>query len=582
MAIKRFFFGIGLFLGKAFIWLLPPPVIRFLARLLFSKSWRRLKNATANPRATQQNNLLKVVRRNQDTEFGKKYDFASIESIEDFQARVPICTYDDLEPYILRMTKGERNVLVSDPAFYFAQTSGTTGRAKFIPVTEPYLEEFRTGRRIWLRQVAQEFPTIIRGTIITMQSPQIEGKTEAGIPYGSITTSIALGRQTLQNLIEPFLKIPTCVFEIQDFNTKYYVLLRLAVATRISLMGTINPSTLMMMCQKLTEFGPDLIRDCENGTLREDIQLAPEMHKPIMKRIKKNPRAAARIRESLEKHGRVRPVDVFPKLCGLLCWKGGNAPFYLRQFPEWFEDLKVMDYGFAASEGNFSIIMSAEGSHGVTSIMGHFFEFIPEDRRQDERPPVLTVDQLEVGKRYFILVTGSHGLYRYDMNDVVEVTGFYRKTPEIVFVHKGGNMISYSGEKIGESHVIQAVSRAQEAAQVEINGFCVTVRLDAENPRYVFAIEPASQTDDQQLISLLAACERNLQEANIEYQAKRKSMRLGEPMLALVQPGAFERWRKVRVEAGAFDAHLKLPHLSQDPSVLERLGVQRYLETETP
>ena len=579
MFFMRPLFGILLAIGKVFIWLLPAGAIRFLARLLFSKSWGKFQKATADPRKIQQDNLLKTIRRNQNTEFGKKYEFASINSIEDFQAKVPISTYDDLEPYILRMTKGEKNILVTDPVFYFAQTSGTTGAAKFIPVTEPYLEEFRTGRRVWCRQVAQELPRLIRGTIITMQSPQIEGKTEAGIPYGSITTSMALGRQKLQDIIEPFLKIPTCVFGIEDFNSKYYALLRLSVATKVSLMGTINPSTLIMMCQKLTEFAPDLIQDCEQGTLRKDLELAPEVRKQIEKRLKKSPKAAGRIRESQEVHGRVRPVDIWPSLCGLLCWKGGNAPFYLRQFPDWFADLKVMDYGFAASEGNFSVIMSAEGSHGVASIMGHFLEFIPEQNRSDESPQVLCVDQLETGKRYFILVTGAHGLYRYDMNDIVEVTGFYKKTPEIVFVHKGGNMISYSGEKIAESHVIQAVSRAQESVQVEILGFCVTVRLDDENPRYVFAIETTDSASDELLQSLLVACEKNLQEANIEYQAKRKSLRLGDPMLALVAPGAFERWRKQRVANGSFDAHVKLPHISRDPSVLEQLDVQRFIES---
>ena len=586
MFFRRLIAGFFIFLWRGFIRLIPACGIRGLARLLFSKSWGRFQAATANPRKTQEANLLSIVQRNRYTAFGKDHNFGAIKSIEDFQKNVPISTYDLLEPYIQRMTAGEKNVLVTGPVPYFARTSGTTGPAKYIPVNERYLEEFRTGRRVWVRQVAQAYPKALRGTVLTMQSPRIEGTTEGGTPYGSITVSMGvvdvgrrrrIQREGRRDVLESFQKIPMSIFHIEDFDTKYYVLLRFAVATNISVMATINPSTLILLCRKLTEFAPDLIRDCEQGTLKADLKLEPELRQKLKKRLKKNRKAAARIRASLEQHGRVRPPDIWKRLCGLICWKGGAAPFYLRQFPEWFGDLPVMDYGFVATEGNFSVVLSTKGSQGVVAVAGHFFEFIPEDKRDEKNPPVLTVDQLEVGQRYYILVTGSHGLYRYDMNDVVEVTGTYQKTPEIVFCHKGGNMISFTGEKIAESQVVQAVSSAQESVGVTLNGFCVTVRLDQEHPRYVFAVEPTGPVADDKLRELLTSFEKNLQEANIEYRAKRTSLRLGHPLLAVVQNGAFERWRQEKISAGAFDSHVKTPHLSRDSSVLLKLGIEREL-----
>jgi hypothetical protein len=587
MFFRRLIAGFFIFLWRGIIRLIPARGIRALARLLFSKSWGRFQVATANPRKAQETALLSIVQRNRYTVFGKEHSFGSIKSIEDFQKIVPISTYDNLEPYILRMTRGEKNVLVAGPVPYFARTSGTTGPSKYIPINERYLEEFRTGRRVWVRQVAQAYPQALRGTMLTMQSPRIEGTTEGGTPYGSITISMGvvdvgrprkIRREGRQEILEPFQKIPMSIFYIEDFNTKYYVLLRLAVVTNISVMATINPSTLILLCRKLTEFAPDLIRDCEQGTLKADLKLEPDLRRKLEKRMKKNRKVAARIRASLEQHGRVRPPDVWKRLCGMICWKGGAAPFYLRQFPEWFGDLPVMDYGFVATEGNFSVVLSTQGSHGVAAVTGHFFEFIEEEKRGDESPPVLTVEQLEVGKRYYILVTGSHGLYRYDMNDIVEVVGKYKNTPEIVFCHKGGNMISFTGEKIAESQVVQAVSSAQESAGITLNGFCVTIRLDQEHPRYVFAVEPTDQMTEEKLGELLNACEKNLQEANIEYRAKRTSLRLGDPLLAVVRNGAFECWRQEKIKAGAFDSHVKTPHLSRDPSILEQLGIERELE----
>lgn len=577
--------GFFIFLWRVLMRIIPSRGIAALGRLLFSKSWGIFQQATADPRSSQQRALMRILRRNQNTVYGRAHGFGEIRSVEEFQRRVPIVTYEDLEPYILRMTRGETNVLVSGSVPYFARTSGTTGPAKYVPVTEAYLEEFRTGRRVWARQVVQAFPRLVKGTLLTMHSPRMEGETEGGIPYGSITVSMGVvdvGRRRKQkrlDIAEAFQKIPMSIFYIQDFNTKYYVLLRFAVVTNISMMAAINPSTLVLMCQKLTEFAPDLIRDCEQGTLRDELDLDPELRENLARRLRKNRKAAARIRASIEQHGRVRPVDLWPRLCGLVCWKGGAAPFYLRQFPDWFGDLQVMDYGFAATEGSFSVVMSPDGSKGVVAVTGHFLEFIPEDEREGDNPPVYTADQLEPGKRYHLLVTGSHGLYRYDMNDIVEVVGTYQKTPVIVFCHKGGNMVSFTGEKISESQVVQSVAHAQEQTGVELSGFLVTVRLDAEHPRYLFAVEPVDAgLDDAALRGLLQACEQQLQQANIEYKAKRGSMRLGEPQLVVLQPGSFERERQERIKAGAFDAHVKVPHLTRDPSILERMGTVKTLE----
>ncbi|MBW2702639.1 MAG: GH3 auxin-responsive promoter family protein [Deltaproteobacteria bacterium] len=558
---------------------IPPDVVRVLARTLFSKSWGRFQRATAQPAEAQKSRLLEIIDRNRDTVFGREHGFGDIRSIADFRSRVPIMRYEDLEPYIKRMMRGEKNVLLADEVKFFARTSGTTGAAKYIPVTQTYLEEYRAGRRIWLRQVAQVFPGLVRGTLLTMHSPKIEGRTESGIPFGSITVAMGASDQGGQTgrlpLLSPLQKIPMRIFFLEDFETKYYALLRTAVETDIAMMAAINPSTLILMCQKLTEFAPAIIEDCEKGSIRSDLDLGQELRAELESRFKPAPEIAQRLRASLAAHGRVRPIDIWPNLCGLLSWKGGSAPFYLRQFPEWFGQLPVMDYGYAATEGSFSIVMSAEGSKGVANVMGHFLEFIPEERRHESAPPVLNLDELEIGKRYYVLITGSHGLMRYDINDVVEVVGRYKNTPEIVFCHKGGNMISYTGEKIGESHVVMAVSGAQEQCDIDLNGFLVTVRTDSATPRYIFAVEPSSGANEADLRALLHACEAGLRDANIEYAAKRDSNRLADPWLQVVSTGAFERTRKARIDAGAFDSHVKVPHLAQDPGEVAKMGIER-------
>ena len=563
---------------------LPASVVRGLSKALFSKSWSRFQAATRDPLGAQTERLLAIVRRNRDTEFGKQHGFTSVGSIADYQRQVPVRSYEDFQAQILRMSHGEKNVLVANRVSYFAKTSGTTGVAKYIPVTEAFLEEYRSSRRVWTRQVALAFPGLVRGSMLAIHSPRIVEHTPSGIPIGSV--SVAVSNQTagagakLTSILKPLEQIPDQIHHLEDFQTRYYLLLRFAVVSRISLMAAINPSTLLLLCHKLTEFAPRLIADCERGGLDADLALSPQLRTALEARLRPDQQAARRLRTALAAHGRVRPIDLWPDLCGLLAWKAGSAPFYLRQFGDWFGDLRVMDYCYAATEGNFNVAMSPEGNHGVIATGGHFLEFVPEDDSLQSSPKALTADQLSIGKRYRMLVTASNGLYRYDINDVVEVVGRYGNTPRIAFCHKGGNMLSYTGEKIAESHVLEAVTRAQSDTGIRLAGFCLSVCLDRAQPRYQFAVETSETLVSAQLAALLSACEEGLRAANMEYAAKRDSLRLDPPELAVLRTGAFERWRRRRLEEGAFDAHVKLPLLTADSQLIETLGVQNRLLLE--
>jgi hypothetical protein len=212
-------------------------------------------------------------------------------------------------------------------------------------------------------------------------------------------------------------------------------------------------------------------------------------------------------------------------------------------------------------------------------VLGHVLEFVPEgELGADGQGPALLADALEPGQRYRVVVTGAHGLYRYDINDVVECVGRHRRTARIAFVHKGGNMLSITGEKVGERHVVEAMAGAEAELGQRASGFSVACVL-GQPPRYVLAVEPRESLDDDALRRLLAAFERRLEEVNVEYAAKRASGRLGPARLAVLRRGAFDAERGRRVAAGAPDAQVKPPHLTRDPALLDRLGVEREVET---
>jgi len=551
-------------------------VLRALARALFSRSWKQFQFAVRNPRQVQTERLMLILERAQNTAFGREHGFSETKSLEQFQARVPVRKYEDFEPYISRMIAGEANVLLSDVPSFYARSSGTTGAPKYVPVTDIYLSEYRRPRRVWIRQVMQAFPGLLRGKVLTVHSPKIEGYTEGGTPYGSITVAMSKAKEASDVPVDVFgmEAVPRHVFLIEDFQTKYYAILRFAAQERISLAAAVNPSTLVLLAEKLNEFAKRLVEDLEAGTLDCRAEIDDALAAAILPKLKKAPTAARRIRAALNENRPILATDLWPELQGLLCWKGGSAPFYLEQLESLYPGKQMMDFGYLASEGGLSIVMGPEGAKGVAAVAGHFMEFMPiaEDGKVDFERGLLA-DELEKGCFYRVLITGSHGLYRYDINDVVECVGHYEKTAEIQFVHKGGNMLSITGEKVGESHVVRALAELSKKLEWSIVGFGVSVEF-VNPPRYVLGVECAEMLNTETAQIVLQQFDKALCKANIEYASKRESLRLGAPRICALKPNAFELERARRVAAGAPDNHVKPRHLLKTVEDLEALGVE--------
>lgn len=556
---------------------LPDAALSAAARALFSRSWGQFQEAVERPREAQLLRLRVLAHRARDTVFGREHGFGELNDLASWQRRIPVRGWEDFDPYVARMLAGERGVLIPDDPFFYARSSGTTGTPKSVPVTPVYLAEYRTPRRVWARQVMQAFPGLVRGKILSVHSPRVDGRTALGVPYGSITVAMSGSPQLADHQpskvsLEP---APRGLFLTEDFDAKYYFTLRLAAQADVRLAAAVNPSTLVLLARKLDEHADRIADDLERprGVWLE--RLEPAVRAVVEPRLRASRRQAERIRAARRDHGVVRPLDLWPELTGLISWKGGSAPFYLAQLAELFPGKRVMDYGFLATEGGFSIPLSPDGAHGVAAVTGHLLEFLPEDeadRARGQAVPALLADELEPGRRYRAIISGSHGLYRYDINDVVECVGRYRNTAELAFVHKGGNMLSITGEKVGERHVVEAFAEAARTSGVPLAGFAVSVVLE-DPPRYVFGVEPRAQLDAEQRARVRDAAEAGLRSSNLEYAAKRDSLRLGPPELVVLERGAFERYRAARVAAGAPEAHVKPPHVIRDPAQLRALGV---------
>jgi hypothetical protein len=542
-------------------------VQRLLRAWLKVSAASRFDDATWDPRAAQARKLLEIVERNAQTEFGQAHSFASIKSIADYQSAVPPQTYESLEPSIERVLRGEKNVLTADDPLMFATTSGTTGSAKYIPVTPSYLHEYSHGVHVHTYRMFTDFPDLLNGKMLVPSSNDVEGETEAGLTYGAISGYLT---RTQPSAIKRFYALPYELCKVKNVESKYYLTLRHALAADVRVIIMPNPSSLMLLAEKMGTLGEQLVDDIEKGTVNPDyLEGAPEA---LKRPLPANPARARELRSLISSTGKLVPAEAWPQLRLLSCWKGGTMPLYLRRLPEAYGDIPVRDLGYMASEGRGATPLVNSGAAGVLNVTSHFFEFLPEEQRDDANPEFLTADQLVSNREYYIYFTTSAGLYRYDINDVVRVVDYYRNTPVIQFVRKGQGMTNITGEKLTEAQVTGALVGAVDAGGYEIEHFTACVEW-ADTPYYALYAELGEGMTEERCRAFVGAFDRTLMAKNIEYEAKRESQRLGAPILKRVPPGSYQALRQARVAAGAPEAQVKIPQLSTDMEFGKKLEV---------
>ncbi len=520
------------------------------------------ERATHNPGESQSRLLMELVARNKNTAYGKKYGFASMRSVEDYRARVPLNNYETLRPYVERHTRGELNVLIIDKPILFGVTSGTTGKPKHIPVTDYSRRKKKEVMDVWSYYVMRDHPGVLNGKILAIVSPEKEGYTTSKVPFGAESGH---AYRNMPEIVKNLYVLPYEVFEIKDYDAKYYCMLRLAMEKKVTALATLNPSTILLLCQKIQKVKSRVIDDIRHGTLDGELSIRYDIRKKIESRLRPNPKRADELAGHAEKRkGELIPADFWPGLEVIACWKGGTVGIYISHFKRYFGDrVSIRDFGYLSSEARASIPICDEGCGGVLAIQGNFYEFVPKEEMHKPGMRVLLSDELEAGQEYYVILTTPGGLYRYDIDDVIKVVGFFNRTPVIEFKQKGSLVSSVTGEKIYESHINNAVHRATEDVGIHLQFFSAFVEWE-ELPRYTFLVETVHEITGDHKQRLLKGIESELLKINVEYETKRRSQRLGHPVLKIVPRGAFEEYRSRKVAEGSHDGQFKMPQLTSD------------------
>jgi hypothetical protein len=528
-----------------------------IANFLVRREWTRWNHVTATPQEAQDKLLQKIISRNRGTRFGHDHRFDAIRSLAEYRAQVVVRDYERLRSYVERAENGEANVLTKEPVMMFAMTSGSTGQPKLIPVTQTSRRNHRRITRFWYHRALVDHPELFRGRLLGIVSPAEEGRTAGGIPFGAASGLIY---RSTPSWIQNAYAVPHEVSEIKDYETKYYLIMRLALEQDISFLGTPNPSTILKLVGTADRSKYQIIKDIRDGSIDAECTLSGETRTLLTRRLAKNPDRARRLESLIKYDGTLRPKEYWPRLELIGCWKGGTVGPRLKEFARWFGNKPVRDLGYMASEAQMTLPISDSGSAGILAVDENFYEFIPESEIGSAAPIALTASELEEGQNYYIILTTPAGLYRYDINDIVRVTGFFNRTPLIEFVRKGRDVANITGEKLHVNHVIEAIAQAQRAAGITVQHFRACA--DMEKCLYAFAVEfDGLMPGQEQLSRLLRHLDACLRDQNLEYAQKRDSQRLGAPILHVMKPGWFEREAKASVRNGTRDTQFKAPLL---------------------
>ncbi len=551
---------------------LPYPWLINLMLFLVGGSQRlRLNFWSKHPKHAAERTLRDILTISKDTVYGKEHHFDVILSATNaddlfrlYRQFVPVNdNFETLRPYVERHKNGEENILFPGKPDMYATTSGTTSQPKWVPMTHKYLKDvYGKMSHVWTWNFIHHRSRIFSGKLFTTVGKELEGYAPDGTIYGSVSGVLV---RDIPTLIKKHYTAPASVMSIEDYAARNYTLMRLALQHRdVTLWATANPSTILELLRVLDENTEELIDDIANGTLSWNYDISMHIREELNAYISPKPDRAKELREILSKYGKLDPKHFWPWLQYMSTWKCGNTKIYMEKYLDRFDFNKTFyqELGYIATECRFGFSLD-DTNESVLFPHFHYYEFVEESELDKPHKRYLQIHELEQGKRYCAYVTTYSGMYRYNMNDLVEVGGRFYNTPTVHMISKVNGIVSMTGEKLYEPQFIDAVHKAEDEMGIKTKFFVGFA--DISESRYHFYYEFVNESVDQETADKFnSLVDQKLQEINTEYESKRASFRLKEPHAHILLSNAYSRFKAACLRDGFRDGQFKFNLLMQD------------------
>ncbi len=499
---------------------MPLSIINSFASWVLKQRIHQIELFLKYPNEVQEELLHNLLQAAENTIIGKQYEFASIKSYQTFTERVPISTYEELQPLIERTRQGEQNVIWETPIKWFAKSSGTTNaKSKFIPVSTEALEDCH-----------------YKGSK-DLLCLYLNNNEDSELFLGK---SLRLGGSS----------------QIYENNNTFFGDLSAILIENMPIWAEFS-STPSSKTSLMTEW-ESKIAAIINETKNENVTSfagVPSWMLVLMNKV-------------LENTGKETLLDVWPNL--EVYFHGGVSfsPYkeqYKKILPK--KDFNYYEI-YNASEGFFAI-QDLNNSSDLLLMLdyGIFYEFIPMDSFGTPNQRVIRLADVELNKNYAIVITTNSGLWRYLIGDTVRFTSLnpYR----IRVTGRTKHHINVFGEELMVENTDQAIAKACELTQTEVIDYTVApiFMQDKEKGAHEWMIEFKKKPTDVELFQKVL--DETLQSLNSDYEAKRcNNMTLNPLVINIARENLFYDWLKERDKLGG---QHKIPRLSNQRDYLEQL-----------
>ena len=472
--------------------------------------------------AVQQGELVRLVEKAALTRIGRKYDFSSIRTYRQFASTLPLFSYENLQPHIMRMVNGSKDELWPGRCVNFAQSSGTSdGRSKYIPITR---ESFRWNHYQGSSDVVSHYLNLNPSSRI------FSGK--AFILGGSFANNLSL---------------KPCV-RVGDLSANLIECMNpLANLARI-------PNRKIALMEDWTEKLPLLV-EASIGENVTNLSGVPSWFLVVL-------------REVLKKTGKTCLHEVWPNL--EVFFHGGIAFEPYRQQYEAICDMSKMHFldTYNASEGFFAV-QSDWSSRAMLLLLdvGVFYEFLPVEESESETPEVYPIWEIEQGRTYELIITAANGLWRYRLGDTVKIEQL--NPVKITIAGRTRSFINAFGEELMVHNADHAITLAAQETEAEVLNYTAApvYSISGQSGHHQWLIEFAREPQDKERFMLLL--DQHLREVNSDYDAKRTGdIFLLAPSLVIAPNGLFDRWL---ASTGKLGGQRKVPRLSNNRDIIDQM-----------
>lgn len=499
---------------------MPIPIGNSFVSWFLKKRLHQMELFLKYPCEVQDELLHRLVHKARKTEFGKKYDFDSINSYQDFSDRLPVCTYEDIYQDIERSRRGECNIFWPTPIKWFAKSSGTTNaKSKFIPVSEESLEECHYAGSKDL--VCMYLNNNKERKLLKGKSLRLGGNKENYFQHGTIHGDLSAILIDNMPFWASYSSTPnTDISLMADWEEKMEAIVKTTIKENVTSLAGV-PSWMLVVLQRI-------LQETGRGNL---LEIWPDLEVYFHGGINFDP--------YVSQYQKLVPTDEF----------------------QYYEVYNASEGFFAVQDQNHSKELLLMLDYGV------FYEFIPMDAYGTPEEKVIPLSEVELHKNYALVITTNAGLWRYKIGDTIRFTSL--APHRIKVTGRTKHFINAFGEELVVENADQALKKAMNLSNAEIVDYTAApIFMDGkEKGAHEWLIEFKTPPKDFALFR--KALDQTLQELNSDYQAKRKNnMTLTMLQIKIAHPQLFYTWSKKHHKLGG---QHKIPRLANNRKYLEEL-----------